>query len=257
MPAHTHGGLGTTIHTFWCGKEGPAIARLKASLPARWLPRAHAHRENFLTARKKAQKHTCTAYRRTHTASPTDSGWSARADKSLQWLLASKPCSQLRGSCLNTPKTIRRFKGQKNRWKLRGVAINQPWKFIIVHNDTLIHINYYCGCVFCSILRLCILAFAYFFTSKVHRGSAVKFGQALPGFLITAHHLYASLIELLAVWRHNKPKTKNQSDRALSPPNHPPALGGTHWKSGEDVLTGGGRGEVFIAKWNPLGEAWT
>ena len=29
--------------------------------------------------------------------------------------------------------------------------------------------------------------------SKVHCGSAVRFGQALPGFLITAHHLYASL----------------------------------------------------------------
>ena len=25
-------------------------------------------------------------------------------------------------------------------------------------------------------------------------GSAVRFGQALPGFLITAHHLYASLL---------------------------------------------------------------
>jgi len=66
-------------------------------------------------------------------------------------------------------------------------------KFIIVHNETLIHLNYYCGCVFCCILRLCILALAYFFTSKVHCGSAVRFAQALSGFLITAHHLYASL----------------------------------------------------------------
>jgi len=47
-----------------------------------------------------------------------------------------------------------------------------------------------------SILRFCIPAFAYFFTvaSKVHCGSAVRFGQALPGYLITAHHLYASLL---------------------------------------------------------------
>jgi len=30
--------------------------------------------------------------------------------------------------------------------------------------------------------------------SKVHCGSAVRFGQALPGFLITAHHLYAFLL---------------------------------------------------------------
>ena len=37
--------------------------------------------------------------------------------------------------------------------------------------------------------------------SEVHCGSAVRlgFGQALPGYFITAHHLYASLIELLAV----------------------------------------------------------
>ena len=28
---------------------------------------------------------------------------------------------------------------------------------------------------------------------EVYCGSAVRFGQALPGYLITAHHLYASL----------------------------------------------------------------
>ena len=38
--------------------------------------------------------------------------------------------------------------------------------------------------MFCSFLRLCIPALAYFFTSKVHCGSAVRFGQALPGYLI-------------------------------------------------------------------------
>ena len=30
--------------------------------------------------------------------------------------------------------------------------------------------------------------------SEVHCRSAVRFGQALPGFLITAHYLYASLL---------------------------------------------------------------
>ena len=30
--------------------------------------------------------------------------------------------------------------------------------------------------------------------SEVHCGSAVRFGHALPGFLITAHHVYASLL---------------------------------------------------------------
>ena len=59
--------------------------------------------------------------------------------------------------------------------------------------DTLIHLDYYCVYVLCSILRLCIPAFVYFFTSKVHCGSTVRFGQVLPGYLITAHHLYASL----------------------------------------------------------------
>jgi len=29
--------------------------------------------------------------------------------------------------------------------------------------------------------------------SEVHCGSAVRFGQALPRYLITVHHLYASL----------------------------------------------------------------
>ena len=67
-------------------------------------------------------------------------------------------------------------------------------KLIIVHTDILIHLNYCCACVLCSILRLYILAFAYFFTSKVHCGSAVRFSQALAGYLITAHHLYAALM---------------------------------------------------------------
>jgi len=30
--------------------------------------------------------------------------------------------------------------------------------------------------------------------SKVHCRSAVRFGQVLPGYLTTAHHLYASLM---------------------------------------------------------------
>jgi len=54
---------------------------------------------------------------------------------------------------------------------------------------TLIHLKYYCAYVLCSIFRLRIPAFAYFFTSKVHCGSAVRFGQALLAYLITAHHL--------------------------------------------------------------------
>jgi len=33
--------------------------------------------------------------------------------------------------------------------------------------------------------------------SEVHYGSAVRFGQALPGYLITAHHLYECLMQLI------------------------------------------------------------
>jgi len=32
--------------------------------------------------------------------------------------------------------------------------------------------------------------------SEVHCGSAVRFGRALPGYPITAHHLYAFLLYL-------------------------------------------------------------
>jgi len=32
--------------------------------------------------------------------------------------------------------------------------------------------------------------------SEVRCGSAIRFGQALPGYLITAHHSYASLRQL-------------------------------------------------------------
>jgi len=33
-----------------------------------------------------------------------------------------------------------------------------------------------------------------FMCPRFHRGSAVRFSQALPGFRITSHHLYASLM---------------------------------------------------------------
>jgi len=59
---------------------------------------------------------------------------------------------------------------------------------------------------------------AYIFKSKVHCGSGVRFGWALPGYPITAHNLYAFLMFLdcwlsgsitnqnqKPRWRHNKP----------------------------------------------------
>jgi len=53
-----------------------------------------------------------------------------------------------------------------------------------------------CVCVWFYSLFVCISAFVYVFKSKVHCGSAVRFGRALPGFPITAHHLYAFLLYL-------------------------------------------------------------
>ena len=52
-----------------------------------------------------------------------------------------------------------------------------------------------CTLFYSSFVYTCVCVFPKFtVTSKVHCGSAVGFGQALLGYLITAHHLYASLM---------------------------------------------------------------
>ena len=51
-------------------------------------------------------------------------------------------------------------------------------------------------CLFLVCLYICVcecLLQNNIHVSEVHCGSAVRFGQALPRYLITAHHLYASL----------------------------------------------------------------
>ena len=78
--------------------------------------------------------------------------------------------------------------------------------------------------VLCSVPRLlyrCVCEYLLqniIHVSEVHCGSAVIFGQALPGFLQALYHDYCTplvcisdVIGLLTVWRHNKPKTKNQN----------------------------------------------
>ena len=40
----------------------------------------------------------------------------------------------------------------------------------------------------------CIRRINIHIMSGVHCGSAVRFGRALPGYPITVHHLYASLL---------------------------------------------------------------
>jgi len=71
------------------------------------------------------------------------------------------------------------------------------------------NLKYFDRFVFYSIPRLFVCLLMLMSTSKqyanvyvnihrseVHCGSAVRFGQALPGYLITAHHACASLLYL-------------------------------------------------------------
>ena len=51
--------------------------------------------------------------------------------------------------------------------------------------------------------------------SQVHCGSAVRFCQALPGLLITAHHFCAFPLGGLAVCRLNTQKKKNRESPAM------------------------------------------
>ena len=61
-------------------------------------------------------------------------------------------------------------------------------------------LNYYSEFVLCSLFCLlyrCVCEYLLrnnIYVSEVHCGSAVRFSQALPGCLITAHHLCASLM---------------------------------------------------------------
>ena len=85
--------------------------------------------------------------------------------------------------------------------------------------------------------------------SKVHCGSTVRFGRALPGFPITTHHLYAFLLYLEGyLCRHNKLKTEKQECRSIrSAPPHtrfPPAKG-----PGDDRLRERGRRGAPTAKY--------
>ena len=85
--------------------------------------------------------------------------------------------------------------------------------------------------------------------SEVHCWSAVRFGQALPGFHITAHHLWCavcvSVIGLLAVWRHEKLKSKNQ--KAITKVQG-------DWGSGHPRLSKGDQGEVVRRRFSIM--AW-
>jgi len=49
-----------------------------------------------------------------------------------------------------------------------------------------------------------------FIKSEVHCGSAIRFGQALPGFLITAPPsvCVSAVLDSLAVWIQNQKKSK-------------------------------------------------
>jgi len=76
----------------------------------------------------------------------------------------------------------------------------------------------FCICVLLYFSFVCISAFAYFFASKVHCGSAVRSCQALPGpDYSTPLVCVPAVIGLLAVWRHNKPKTNKHLRTSSNP----------------------------------------
>jgi len=60
-----------------------------------------------------------------------------------------------------------------------------------IYNTRSVH-----GCVPCSLFFCLYVCVLYVSKSKVHCVSAVRFGKALQGFLITAHHLCAFLLYL-------------------------------------------------------------
>jgi len=91
-----------------------------------------------------------------------------------------------------------------NEWNVNRdmgkIRINDNSNLHLYINNEMQKIKFHYVFVFCSIPRLlyrCVFKYLLennIIVSGVHCGSAVRFGQALPGFLITAHHLYASLL---------------------------------------------------------------
>jgi len=101
--------------------------------------------------------------------------------------------------------------------------------FIMVHNDTLIHLNYYC--------RLCVLFYSSFvytcvcvfldIQSPLRECRSIRSGTSGFPYYCASLVCISAVIGLLAVWWHNKPhkpkpKTKNRE------PNQTP----THTLSG-------------------------
>ena len=62
------------------------------------------------------------------------------------------------------------------------------FRVFVVHNACLRN------CVLFSSSFVSMSAYAHAFKSKVHRGSAVRFGRESADHLIIAHHLYAFLM---------------------------------------------------------------
>ena len=85
-----------------------------------------------------------------------------------------------------------------------------------VHTDTLIHLNYYFVGVFCPIHRLCVYLRMRMSTLKQHpcvRGPlrecrSIRSGASGLPYCCAPLVCVSDVMELLAVWRCNKPKTK-------------------------------------------------
>jgi len=79
-----------------------------------------------------------------------------------------------------------------------------------------------CFVIFIVCLYICVCKCLFqnnILVSNVHCGSAVRFCQALLGFLITAHHLYASLMLLCGGITNQKPKTSRMGRIEIEVPN--------------------------------------
>jgi len=98
-----------------------------------------------------------------------------------------------------------------NQGKIKQIRLNE--NLIPVSDVCYSHMLHVYGYVFCSIpLLFASIVHAYAFKSKVHCGSALgpAAGDSGLPYFCAPPVLVPTVLGGLAVWRHNKPKTKNQ-----------------------------------------------
>ena len=93
-----------------------------------------------------------------------------------------------------------------------NTIVGQRW--MIVHTDTSIHLNFCCLCVlsYSSFLYTCVCVFLHI-QSSLRECRSIRSGASGLPYYCAPLVCVSDVMELLAVWWHNKPKTKNQSIR--------------------------------------------